>query len=335
MRISSTYRQLITILFCIGTFLAGAAQAQPFIVDAQFSHTHQAQGLVTPGSSFDLLDWHYDGGTTTLGGEFQDALGANGACDWQGWTSHDLSGTPAVGNFAQLLKALPDIDPCHSNYTCQVVFIDDGLVVPGTGGWSDITWPYGPGGYTINPGGGLAGDGHYLWNEIWSPELIWPAGNNAARLAFDVYLHEELAQPWARIFVVWHVRSWDPALNSGAGDWTPWRDRERHYYGGPSWVRIEEIVSDLLVPGCEKVQIALGVKQEAPAFARGNRCTPAPYFDNVEFESYHISGATITMVETPPVPPSAHACFRRSRSSRPARSIITSSPTPFTELWPA
>ncbi len=42
-----------------------------------------------------------------------------------------------VGNFAALWTGLDDLDPCRQNATPQVAFIDDGVVVPGTGG-SDL-----------------------------------------------------------------------------------------------------------------------------------------------------------------------------------------------------
>ena len=47
------------------------------------------------------------------------------------WVPVQASG---VGDFAHLRNELGDIDPCRSNTTYQVNFIDDGVVVPGTGG---------------------------------------------------------------------------------------------------------------------------------------------------------------------------------------------------------
>ena len=66
-------------------------------------------------------------------------------------------GPIGVGDFAQLMNNLQDLDACVSNTTYQVVFIDDGLVVPGTGGSPCINWCYGPNGYIVNTTGGLAG----------------------------------------------------------------------------------------------------------------------------------------------------------------------------------
>jgi len=45
-----------------------------------------------------------------------------------------------VGDFAGLWRGLEDIIPCYSNYSRQVAFIDDGIVVPGTGGSPCINW---------------------------------------------------------------------------------------------------------------------------------------------------------------------------------------------------
>jgi hypothetical protein len=42
--------------------------------------------------------------------------------------------TPGVGDFAHIWSGLQDIDPCRSNSSCVVAFIDDGIVEPGTGG---------------------------------------------------------------------------------------------------------------------------------------------------------------------------------------------------------
>ena len=53
---------------------------------------------------------------------------------------HFLSGgaTPetvtGVGDFAKIWEGLEDVYPCVTNYSPQVAFIDDGIVVPGTGG---------------------------------------------------------------------------------------------------------------------------------------------------------------------------------------------------------
>jgi hypothetical protein len=73
----------------------------------------------------------------------------------------DWVATPnvGVGDFARVWGLLGDSDDCASNYSKLVAFIDDGLVVPGTGG--TVGGPgndYGPpGGYIVNNTGGLLG----------------------------------------------------------------------------------------------------------------------------------------------------------------------------------
>ncbi len=90
----------------------------------------------------------------------------------------------------------------------QVAFIDDGIVVPGTGGTSCITWCYGPNGYIVNNTGGLPARRAHIDNVIFSPVLEWPAGDDGAVLAFDVFVHEDLiAGVSPGIFYQWHMRS--------------------------------------------------------------------------------------------------------------------------------
>jgi len=67
--------------------------------------------------------------------DFQDGPG--------GWETYAQLG---AGDFTQIWNYLEDIDLCQTNYSPQVAFIDDGLVVPGVGPSECITWCYGPGG---------------------------------------------------------------------------------------------------------------------------------------------------------------------------------------------
>jgi hypothetical protein len=69
------------------------------------------------------------------------------------WTQYQF---PGVGDFTNLRNDLPSLDPCtpvKSSY--QANFIDDGIVVPGTGGTQCVTWCYGPDGWILNNTGGL------------------------------------------------------------------------------------------------------------------------------------------------------------------------------------
>jgi hypothetical protein len=204
---------------------------------------------------------------------------------------------PGVGDYSHIWSGLQDIDPCASNLTPQVAFIDDGVVVPGTGGTSCVTWCYGPGGYTVNNTGGLAGPDNHIENLLVSPVLVWPAGYDGAQFTFDVYRHEDLvAGVSPGIFYQWHVRSvntGDPAdLETAA-----WQDRNFVYYGRNYFNTggdPNNIVTDLLEPGRTHVQIALRCIEYGWVFGyEGVDGTPAPYFDNVAFKVFPFNGPGI------------------------------------------
>ena len=119
-----------------------------------------------------------------------------------------------------------------TNLSAQVAFIDDGQVVPGTGGTQCITWCYGPGGYIVNNTGGLVGPSAHIDNLLISPALAWPAGNDGAVLTFDVYHHDDLiAGVSPGVFYTWRVRSVATG-NPADLEATYWEDRENSgYYG--------------------------------------------------------------------------------------------------------
>ncbi|MBE0566264.1 MAG: hypothetical protein IH621_09925 [Krumholzibacteria bacterium] len=216
-------------------------------------------------------------------------------------TSHDFEdGTlgpfvpkqvPGVGDFAQIWTGLRDLDPCVQNASPQVAFIDDGVVVPGTGGTPCISWCYGPGGFIVNHSGGLAGEGHYLDNFVVSPPMTWPsAGGDGARLAFTVFRHEDLAPDTPWMFYRWEVRSTAGTTLQDL-EAAPWQDRSWVYYGGPAYLESEYEISDLMVPGRAQVQVRLGVLQIGWVWGiYGDNGTPAPYFDNVRFKVYDHQG---------------------------------------------
>jgi len=175
------------------------------------------------------------GGPQGTRGDFQDG----GTPSLDGWVGVDRSNCNA-GNFAQSWTALEDLDPCVANHTPQVAFIDDGIVVPGTGGYTCTSWCYGPAGYIVNPEGGLAGPENHLWNEIWSPPIDWPGGAyDGATLAFDVYSHANLTYDSPGIYVTWHIRTAVDAGDAGLA-WTVWRDAQSAYYGGPYTYQVSE-----------------------------------------------------------------------------------------------
>lgn len=195
-----------------------------------------------------------------------------------------------VGDFSKVWPRLADVDPCNSNNTPQFAFIDDGIVVPGTGGTLGTTWTYGPGGYTHNLLGGLAGPDFHINNEVWSPVLTWPAGNyDGAQFLFDVYRHLPLNNG---AFYVWHVRSSD----DGGATFSGWEDRNFVYYSNAGdYLRTGDTVTDLLVPGRTHVQLAFGLYELGWIWGFvGTDGTPAPYLDNVMFKAFEFGGPGIS-----------------------------------------
>lgn len=284
---------------------------QPFVVDLSF--VARPQDLVGPGADEIQLRIRFESD-----GAWSDEDGlwptSRGACqvddlvvvidgvtvsvtDVEDGTHPDWVATPdpGFGNFAAIYQNLGDLDPCVTNWSPQVAFIDDGVVVPGTGGTMCITWCYGPGGYIVNNSGGLGGDGYYINNVIQSPVLAWPPQADAAYFAFGVYRHEELGafDVWPGIFYQWHVRSivGDPADLETA----TWRNRNMVQYGGPQYVRHHEVISDLLHFNRSHIQVSLRVIQYGWIWGWvGIDGTPAPYFDNVAVVAYAQTGPSIT-----------------------------------------
>ena len=214
------------------------------------------------------------------------------------WNQVPFSG---VGDFANLRNDLGDIDPCKDNNTYQANFVDDGVVVPGTGGTPCITWCYDPGGWIVNNTGGLLEDDQRPWflkNQIISPPLAWLPGTDGAELSFDVYVDELLPADAAGVFYFWGVRSTassDPADLELA----PWVDRNFVHYGGPEYKRHVEPVSDLLVQGRQWVQISMGVNEMGWLWNwNGSNGTPAPYFDNVAMKVWAPDGPEILVRES-------------------------------------
>ncbi len=219
-----------------------------------------------------------------------------------GWYSLDGDGTPettGVGDFARVWSQLGDADGCASNPTKMVAFLDDGLVVPGTGGSIGVPgFDYGPpGGFVVNSTGGVAGPGHRLDNCVCSPVMTWPdPALSGLSLAFDVYSHELLIPAETPgIVYTWSIRS----TNGGDIETAEWRSRGFGYYGGPEFSRSLEILDDLLVPGVTRFQVALGVRELGSAFGYGDgaSASPAPYFDNVRVKVYATAGPRIAVNE--------------------------------------
>jgi len=249
----------------------------------------------------DNIRVYFDGTPVTEHGDglatFDD-LG-NGEYDTDGWTP-----TPSnfVGNFGRVWPRLLDIDPCRDDPTPQIGFVDDGTPPlnsnESTGGATSPTWSYGvEGGWVVNYQGGLTLGLGALANEFWSPEIAFDdtttteddAVNGGLFIRGTVWQHLPLLNG---IFWVWHVRSYPDE----SGNWSPWQDRNFVYYGeNPVYNTFETDVSDLLVQGVEKVQVALGVMDLADVFGLpGNDATPSPMFDNVSVWKYSSEGPAFT-----------------------------------------
>ncbi len=222
-----------------------------------------------------------DGGQVSTFDDFETDLGH--------WQPVEAVG---VGDFAKIWSHLQEVDPCNTNYSPQLAFIDDGQVVPGTGGTNCIDWCYGPGGYIVNNSGGLAGEGHYLDSMVHSPVIPWPGEQyQGCTLEFDVYRHEMLAADSPGISDLWMFRctsSPDPADIELA--W--WKDRDSGIRtGGPYYLRQVLGVSDFLEPGTRFIQMKLGAWQFGHWWDWvGENGTPAPYLDNVRILAYEFYG---------------------------------------------
>ncbi|MEN8008549.1 MAG: hypothetical protein ABFS42_16185, partial [Candidatus Krumholzibacteriota bacterium] len=101
------------------------------------------------GCQVDDINVHLVNGAFT-GDFFEDFEHGGDPADFGIW---NVAFPDGVGDFAKIWTGLRDLDPCVENSSPQVAFIDDGVVVPGTGGSKCINWCYGPGGYIVNTTG--------------------------------------------------------------------------------------------------------------------------------------------------------------------------------------
>ncbi len=211
--------------------------------------------------------------------------------------------TVEVGDFTSLRRDLDDIDPdpAHQNDSWQVTFIDDGLVVPGTGGTPCVDWCYGPDGWVFNSTAGLNGHGvggfpfglanGGVWNAVVSPPLIWPKNADAGEIAFDVYAHMQTYECGATTYG-WSFRT-ASATDSNALESADWQQTRWSIFlpddmpPGPGYFRIAMRL-DELTAGTQWIQVRLEAFEVGP-FCWGEyvtQGTPAPYFDNVAVRAW-------------------------------------------------
>lgn len=218
--------------------------------------------------------------------------------DFQDGTLGDWAITfpPGVGDYSQLWSGLEDIDPCRTNYSNQIAFIDDGTVVPGTGGSDCVNWCYGPSGYIVTTTGGAAGPDFQVRNMVNSPIMTWPnASYDGVLLEFDVFRHEDLSADAPGMFYEFGVRS---GTSLAATETALWQDRNGVYYGDGDYFRENFPVTDLMVPGRTHVQVQVGVWEAGFIWGwNGNDGYPAPYIDNISVQVYPFSGPGMTASE--------------------------------------
>jgi hypothetical protein len=184
------------------------------------------------------------------------------------WLPHAAS---EVGDFTSLRRDLIDMDPdpARSNDSWQVTFIDDGEVVPGTGGTPCVNWCYGPFGWVFNVTAGLDGHGVSgqpfglgnggVWNGITSPALVWPEGADAGEIAFVVYAHMQTFECGATAYG-WSFRA-TSATDPSALELVNWQTTRWSTFNPES-----------MPPVCWSEYVTEG--------------TPAPYFDNVAVRAW-------------------------------------------------
>jgi hypothetical protein len=227
--------------------------------------------------------------------------------DWQsdsftdfesGWGDWNVSYPLGVGDFAQVWSELQDRDPCSTNYSPQVAFIDDGLVVPGVGPSYCMDWCYGPNGYVVNTTGGRLGPDHHLYNVVESPILEWPADEvDGFSLQADAYMDIEFDEGYTGLGMNFGIRSIvdngvDPVADQMAA--ASWQISNYWYYGAPLYVRFEIDVGQYLVPNRTHVQFQMICAEFGWAFGYdGNNSSPAPYVDNVRMIAHPHFGPQI------------------------------------------
>jgi len=203
------------------------------------------------------------------------------------WTEVVVSG---CGDFAALYRDLQDLDPCRSNNSYQAAFIDDGVVVPGTGGSPCISWCYGPGGYIVNNTGGLRTEDDYVHNAIVSPAFEWVPGNDQVAAIWSAYMHETMAPTSGGIMYLWWVRSTTSA-DSHDLKFAEWTCNYDVFYGPPIYINHGENLTTNLEPGRQWWQMRLEIWDAGWLFnVHGSDGTPHPYFDNVRVFTWPFTG---------------------------------------------
>lgn len=212
---------------------------------------------------------------------------------------------PYVGNFAKLFTDLTDRDPCSSNTSSVVAFLDDGTPpsnprndppvstggsLPTFTGWAPPS--YGTaGGWVLNHTGGLTDDELHLRNEIWSPALLWdqPGAEDDGPLWIGGLLEYDLLQHLPLTNGIFHVVSLRSSDDGGAS-WSRWAFHGFLGYASSSyWHRERRDFTGMVPAGATHLQVSLGVWDlNDEFFLGGNDATPAPWIDDVRVVKYEV-----------------------------------------------
>ena len=210
-------------------------------------------------------------------------------CVYENWVSVDLTaGTEDFGDYAGLFPALTvaQQDPCAFEWDCVWTFF--------AGSTDDYTC----GGYPSQPivPYGSAGQG-YIHNEIWSPAIALSGRGSQLEMRFHVYRELNLDD---LVFYTWRVRS---VVSGEPGEWT---DRNTIYYGPNAvihtsdWYRHVVSFGDLVDPGADSIQVALGVVDMCGdwcgVLGDGLCHSHTPLFDDIELFLVDVSGPSGTSI---------------------------------------
>lgn len=256
-------RSLLAIVVAAIVTVTGTAESQSARTPAIGIHN-----AINDNELYPILDSPVD---TTYLARYHFASGS--VCAEKGWTSVDLTaGSGDFGDFAALYPAssILKTDLCAYVEGCVWGFFDESAGNYACGGYPE---------QSVVPYGGPEG---YIHNEIWSPRIPITGSGSEFLLSFDVYRDLGLD---ALVFYTWRIRSY---TNGIPGEWC---DRRTVFYDVTSssygdWFRHQAFLGDLIPPGADEVQIALGVidmcAQWCGILGSGACHSHSPVFSDVE-----------------------------------------------------
>jgi hypothetical protein len=190
-----------------------------------------------------------------------------------------------VGNFGQLWTGLDDLDLEQDNHSPQWAFLDDGIIVPGTGGsyCVDGYWCYGPDDLVVNIDGGLLGSGNYLRSSVVSPAVALPEQDfDTLVMSLDAYLHNATdAINFDPVCLTWNLE-WSDDLEG----WVGWDEGFLYISDAGNYTRIVgQVPAEDLPLGTLFARMVVTAYQMIIWDWGYHYPTPAPYFDNVRLQA--------------------------------------------------